>query len=122
MSHPEDFRDLAPLSPRLDPARWERMAAGISAAAAPELAHRAAAPDLGLLVVLSSWARPALSAAAALAIAAGGALVLQGAFDSREDTAVASVLGYPSTVAAWVETGRTPSVEELVYSLDAETP
>jgi hypothetical protein len=48
--------------------------------------------------------------------------VLEGAFDPIENTAVASVLGYPASVAAWVETGWTPSVEELVYSLPGETP
>ncbi len=44
----DDFRDLAPLDPARDPARWERMVGSVMTAAGPELARRASLPQPGL--------------------------------------------------------------------------
>ena len=70
MNIEDDFRDLAPLDPSRDPARWERMVAGVMAAAGPELARRASLPQPGMLLLLADWMRPTVSAAALLAAAA----------------------------------------------------
>lgn len=118
----DDPPDLRALDPRRDPRRWQRMVGRITHAAAPELARRAQAarlPPEGLLALLSGWARPALSAAAALAAAAATVLVLT-AGDAHTGPApgIAEGLGYPQPVALWVETGQTPSVEELLVSLE----
>lgn len=117
----DEFRDLRPLDPRQNRERWERMAAGIARAAAPELARRAAAPTPGLLALLSTWTRPAMSAAGGLAMAAA-VLLLLGGQEARVEPSpeYALALGYPATVASWMEAGVTPSVEELMVSLEGE--
>ena len=116
----DDFRDLAPLDPSLDAERWERMVGRITMAAAPELARRAKAPDPGLLMLLSDWVRPAVSAAAALAAVAGAALVLEREPATAESTSIAATLGYSDDVAAWVVTGSAPSADDLVVALEEE--
>jgi ferric-dicitrate binding protein FerR (iron transport regulator) len=113
-----EFRDLRPLDPREDPERWARMTASIARRAAPELARRRAAQP-GLMMLLSTWARPAVSAAAGLAAAALAVLVL-GATEPQADPTpdYALTLGYPTPVAQWMEHGITPSVEELMVSME----
>ena len=119
MNIEDDYRDLAPLDPALDPPRWERMVGGIMAAAGPELERRAALPQPGMLLLLSDWMRPAASAAALLAAAAAAFLVVRApAGSTAAETGLADALGYPVAVAEWVEDGRTPSVESLVADLE----
>ncbi len=114
---------FAVLDPRRDPASWERLVRRITAAAAPELARRAAEADVprGVLVLLSEWRRPALSAAAALAAAAATVLLLAGG-PAAAGTApgIADALGSPDPVAAWVESDAPPSLEELVAALEGD--
>lgn len=119
MNLDDGFRDLAPLDPGRDPERWERMVAGITAAAAPELARRARLPAPGMLMLLGGWVRPTLSAAAVMA-AAAGAFLFTGAADTEASTSatLADALGTPSTVASWVETGTAPTMEDMVLSLE----
>lgn len=121
MKMDDEFRDLAPLRPRQDRERWERMVAAVERAAAPELARRAAAGPIGLLGLLSEWTRSA--GAAALAVAAAAiALLLLGpvGVESESPPGVSQALGYPDPVAEWVEVDLTPSVEELVLSLEGD--
>jgi hypothetical protein len=121
MNIDDEFRDLAPLDPRLDPRRWERMVGGVMQAAAPELSRRTAAPDPGLLLLIHGWTRPALSTAAALAAAAATVLMLRGpATPAATEEVLSTELGYPASVATWAETGDVPSVEELMLSLEGE--
>jgi len=113
-----DPHPLQALDPGRDPERFERLVDGILAAAGPELARRAevqAAPA-SLLLGLSDWLRPALAAAALLAFLAlvgGGARA-----DVEPPPGLTEALGYPAPVATWVETERTPSVEEVLISLE----
>ena len=123
----DDFRDLASLDPANDAARWERMVAGITLAAAPELARRSRLPDLGLLQLLAGYARPAISTAALMAAAAGAVLFASGgpASTATGSTAVsqgqvASVMGYPAPVAAWVGSDETPTTTELAAAMQGE--
>jgi hypothetical protein len=116
----DDFPDLAPLSPRLDPDRWRRMVEGIEAAVAPELDRRARAQESGLLMLLSGWARPAFAVAGALASAAVLVLVLQRPGRGAVPEGVADELGYPPAVSAWVEAGYSPSPEELLTAMNGE--
>ncbi|HET9986435.1 MAG TPA: hypothetical protein VFQ38_22845 [Longimicrobiales bacterium] len=123
MEFGEYFRDLARLDPREDPERWERMVAAIMAAAQPELARRAARPDPGLTQLLSSWVRPALSAAAALAAMAATVLLLQRQPAVAQASATTlNALGYPETVATYVETGQARSLDELTVALEGVNP
>lgn len=119
MNIEDDFRDLAPLDPARDPQRWERMVGGIVAAAGPELARRAAQPQPGMLLLLSGWMRPTVSAAALMAAAAAAFLVTQGpAGAPAAEAGLAESLGYPTAVAEWVYGGETPSVEALVAAME----
>jgi hypothetical protein len=120
MKMEDDFRDLAPLRPRLDAARWERMVSAVEMAAVPELARRSALGVPGLLGLLSEWTRSA-GAAALVVAAAAIAMLLMGPMSGEMDVpGVSDALGYPDAVADWVEVGRTPSVEELVLSLEGD--
>ena len=118
MNIDDEFRDLAPLSPKLRPGQWDRMTAAIEAAAAPELARRSRLPDTGLMAVLFAWTRPAASAAVAFASAAGLVLALAAPRSEPLPPGVADALGYPDAVAVWLETGTAPSVEELLVAVD----
>lgn len=64
--------DITPLDPTRDPAMMERLVARIMAAAAPELERRASAGDV--IYFLGRLSRPALAAAAMLAVLAGSVL------------------------------------------------
>jgi hypothetical protein len=123
MEFGEYFRDLARLDPREDPERWERMVASIMVAAQPELARRAGLREPGLTQLLSSWVRPALSAAAALAAMAATVLLLQRQPAAAQDAATAvNELGYPEAVATYVETGQARSLDELTVALEGVNP
>jgi hypothetical protein len=114
----DGFRDLAPLDPTRDAERWERMVAGITASAAPELARRARLPAPGMMMLLADWVRPTVSAAALMAAAAGAFLVTGARPAAAETASVASQLGYSTTVASWVDAESAPSVEEMVAGLE----
>lgn len=115
----DDFRDLAPLRPDHDPRRWTRMLERIEAAAAPELARRAGLASPGLLMLLSGWTRPAISAAALAAAAAATVIALQQPTSAA--AGVSDALGMPEPVAVWLDGGQAPSVEELVVLLEEDT-
>jgi hypothetical protein len=112
----DGFRDTAPLDPGRDPDRWEAMVAGITAAAAPELARRARLPAPGMMMLLADWVRPTVSAAALMA-AAAGAFLLMGPDSTAEASSLASQLGYSGSVASWVDAQGAPSVEEMVLDV-----
>jgi hypothetical protein len=115
----DGFRDLAPLDPSRDEARWERMVARVGAAAAPELARRARTPHPGALLLLSTWSRPAAGAAALVTAAAALVLALTPAptVEAAAPDTLAGAL-FPAPLAAWMETGSAPSVEELMVALE----
>jgi hypothetical protein len=110
--------DFAPLEPPDGDAHWERLAARIDAAAAPELARRAvlASNPVGLLLRRS---RPLLAAAAAVLLLAGGAL-----FWRREppmDPTVAALaalagVSYESALAA--AAGPAPGLGQLIAPME----
>ncbi len=123
MNIEDDFRDLAPLDPERDSARWERMVSGVMAAAGPELARRAGLPQPGVLLLLSDWLRPTVSTAALLAAAAAAFLVTQeAAAPAAAGAGLADALGYPTAVAEWMDGGQAPSLEALVVDLEGDAP
>jgi hypothetical protein len=107
----------APLDPSRDPERWESMVRGIVRRAAPILAGYAAR---GPAELLAAWLRPTLAAAAVVSALALGALVAGGRQGAREASAIGlgDALGYPAPVTAWVSTGQTPTIEELVVAME----
>jgi hypothetical protein len=117
----DDFRDLAPLDPERDSARWERMVAGVMAAAGPELARRASLPQPGMLMLLGDWLRPTVSTAALLAAAAAAFLfTTETGAPAASGSDLADALGYPTAVADWMDDGQTPTVEALVTALEGD--
>lgn len=121
MNIEDDFRDLAPLDPGRDSARWERMVAGVMAAAGPELARRASLPQPGMLLLLADWLRPTVSTAALLAAAAAAFLVTtESAPTAAAGSGLADALGYPTAVAEWMDDGAAPSVEALLVDLEGD--
>jgi hypothetical protein len=121
MNDDREIRDLAPLDPRGEPRRWEAMVQGINRAAAGEIARRATPRETGVIVFLAGWRRPAAAVCGAIAACAAAILLLQPRSTEAEDGGFASALGYPRTVAEWVEADWSPSVEELLFALeDAE--
>jgi hypothetical protein len=117
----DDFRDLAPLDPERDSARWERMVAGVMAAAGPELARRASLPQPGMLMLLGDWLRPTVSTAALLAAAAAAFLfTTETGTPAASGSDLADALGYPTAVADWMDDGQTPTVEALVTALEGD--
>jgi hypothetical protein len=109
----------APLDPSLDPARWEAMVREIVDRAAPILAGYA---GRGPADWLASWVRPTLAAAAVVAALAVGALVAggRGTAPGSDPAAIGlgDALGYPAPVTAWVSTGQTPTIEELLIAME----
>lgn len=118
MSESGDRRDLAPLDPSRESRRWEQMVQGINRAAASEIARRAALSEPGVLSFLAAWRRPAAAVYMAIAAGAAAILLLQPGSSAVPVGGVASALGYPEPVAAWVETGLSPSVEELLFAME----
>jgi len=109
----------APLDPTRDPERWESTVRGIMERAAPILAGYAAP---GPADWLAAWVRPALAAAAVVSALAIGALVAGGGGEAAGNGASAiglgDALGYPTPVTAWVSTGQTPTIEELLVAME----
>lgn len=97
--------DFSPLDPRGGPDHWDRLSARIVAAAAPELARRAALAAHPWERVLLGHLRPVLALAAALTLAAGAALYLQ---HERQDDpaaqALSALLGVSYASAATITT------------------
>lgn len=109
--------DLRPLDPTLDRERWERRIASITALAAPELARRAALAA-SPAQVLVGWFRPALAAAAVLALCAGATLGFLGGTASEGLRAgTAEALRLPTPVALWLGDDQPPSVPELALAV-----
>ena len=114
--------DLEPgwagLDPSRDPERWEALVRGIVRRAAPVLAAYAARKPADWL---AAWLRPALAAAAVVAVLALGALVAAGrgpAPGGATAIGLEDALGYPTPVTAWVSTGQVPTLEELALTME----
>ncbi|HSB55832.1 MAG TPA: hypothetical protein VLD58_15830 [Gemmatimonadales bacterium] len=107
----DDPIDLSPLDPRRDPARFERMVGAIvQAAMTPPRATR------GTLVLaeLLRWTRPALAAAAVVALVAGTALFSLRRPSAAPGEAILEAVGIPEPLAAWARADHYPSTAELL--------
>ena len=108
-----DGFDLDPLA---DPLRWEGLVVAVVTAAGPELARRRRRRDLAGVVL--DWARPALSAAAVVALLVSAAAVVgQRGTDAAEATPLAAAV-VPEAFAAWLVAGYEPTVTELVLAVE----
>ena len=106
----DDRIDFSSLDPSRDPARWERVVAGVAARAA-------AARRAGVAVQLRAWARPALAMATALAIAVWTATLLR----PRPTPTAAPTRGSDGAagVVAWASSGDVPAdVADVLEVID----
>jgi hypothetical protein len=110
-----DRIDLSPLDPAADPLAYERLIRRVMDRAAPELARRA---DAGPLALLVGWARPTLAAAAMIAALAAGALLMTERGATSSPSTVVDALGVPAPAADWLETGREPDEADLVLAME----
>jgi hypothetical protein len=118
----EDRIDLRPLDRLSDPVRLDAVVAEIRAAAAPELARRAAGGS-GLLTLLGGWAWPTLAAASlAAAVSAAALLSARPAPSSIPAIAgpVVTALELGEPVALWLDGNRGPTKADLVLALESE--
>lgn len=108
--------DLAELEPTAS-GSLDALVRGINERAAPELARRAAAR--GPIAVLAGWARPALTAAAALAaVSLVGLSVARSAGSAAPLRGLPEELGLPQLVAEWVAEGRAPTRDDLLIAME----
>ena len=100
---------------QLDDAQRELLVAAILARADAELARRAR-DDVSPMLVLSTWARPALAAAAVLALLCASLLVR----DSRPAPVIADALAVPAPADAWLVNERAPTLGDLLVAMESE--
>lgn len=106
--------DFAPLDPRTDPERFDRLVRSIGESARPELSARQARNSV--FTQLSDWRRPLLVAAAIMGIASVGTLTRVEDPDAATEVGVAEAIGVPETIAGWVRSGETPTTAELLIA------
>ena len=114
-----DRVDLSPLDPRGDPPRFDRLVRAIVQDAHVDAQRRSTAT--AILVELARWTRPALAAAAVVAIAAAGTLMYRRPQPSPRDAGLDEA-GIPVAIAEWARTGSHPSALELVAAFRAVAP
>lgn len=114
----EERIDLTALE--LDGAERELLVAAILSRADAELKRRSVL-DISPMLVLSSWARPALAAAALVALVC--ASVLFGVLRTdRGDVGpgLTDALAVPAPVNAWLAGERAPTVGDLLVAMESE--
>jgi hypothetical protein len=109
--------DHGGLDPSQDPARWEALVGSIVRAAEPELIRRGAASTV--TATLLAWARPALSAAATVALLLTASLAVSRGVSAGGD-AEPSLAGavVSEELAAWLVGDYRPTVTEVVVALE----
>ena len=102
----------------LNDIRREQLVGGIMARARAELARRAAAADVSPFMVLSAWARPALAAAAVLAVICVSVLLRDGSA-VEPGAGIAETL-VPAPAVSWLVLERSPTVTDLMVALEED--
>lgn len=116
--------DLTPLDPTGDPAFTDRMVARVMAAARPELERRAGLGDV--IYFLGRWSRPALAAAATLAVVAGSVLARAELMASPAQAAMSSPyvtadMASEDDLSLWDKVVLPPShQDDLLAVMDGE--
>jgi hypothetical protein len=113
--------DLRALDATADELHWERLVRAISARAAPELARRAAAGNVGVLTMLGRWAWPAMAAASIMAVLAGGVLArVHLAQPLASGRPVLESLQLSAPISTWLDEERSPTATDLIMALEGE--
>jgi hypothetical protein len=110
--------DLSAL--KLDEGRRELLVAAIMANAAPALARRAAAAEVSPLHMLTAWMRPAMAAAAVIAVVCVSVLALEQVETDAPVYGLADALAVPEPVDAWLVSERGPTVGDVLIAMERE--
>jgi hypothetical protein len=111
----DDRIDLTALE--LDAGRRELMVAAIMARAAAELERRES-QDVSPMLVMSRWMRPALAAAATLAVICVSILALAGNEAAAPGFGLADELAVPEPADAWLVSERQPTVGDVLAAME----
>jgi hypothetical protein len=109
--------DLTSLEP--DEAQRERLVAAIMLRAGSELSRRAAV-DVSPIAALSDWMRPALAAAAVIALICASVLTQRELAHIEPGAGYVDALAVPAPLNEWLISGRSPTVADLMIAMDGE--
>lgn len=109
--------DLTALEP--DETQRELLVAAIMLRAGGELSRRAAV-DVSPIAVLSDWMRPALAAAAVIALVCMSVLTQRELGHVEPGSAYVDALAVPAPLDEWLISGRSPTVADLLIAMDGE--
>jgi hypothetical protein len=112
-----DRIDLTALE--LDTARRELLVAAIMARAGTELERRESV-DISPMLMLSRWTRPALAAAAVLAVICVSLLSME-LTDATPGYGLADELSVPQPADAWLVGERAPTVGDVLAAMERGT-
>jgi hypothetical protein len=119
--------DLSALGMAPGSSEQERLVARIMTAAGPELERRGAGirgirNGQGALGALAQWTRPILAAAALVGLLSTGVLQWapagNGILGDTDAAPLPELLGLPTTVAEWLDEGRSPTTRDLVLAME----
>lgn len=114
----DDRIDFGALEP--DAVERELLVAVIMHRAAPELTRRAAL-DVSPISALYDWARPALAAAAVLALVCVSVLMgHEFGGVSAPGTGLTEALAVPAPVNEWMAGDRSPTVADLLLAMEGD--
>jgi hypothetical protein len=103
---------------RMDDIRRERLVASIMARAEPGLARRQAA-DVNPMLIVSRWMRPALAAAAVLAVVCVSVLAMDRG-PAGIGAGLADALAVPQPADEWLVSERAPTVADVLIAMERE--
>ena len=106
--------DLSALDPTSDRPRFERMVGSIKSSAAGDLSARRARRDA--IIVLASWRRPMLAAAAVVAVVSATILAsvqVPDTYVGPTTDGIAEAMGVPEAIAQWIDGEQLPSTTDL---------
>ena len=118
MSDDERF-DFSMLDLDNDPERFEKLVGTITWRARIELARRAARREVSPVEAVAVWYRPAIAAAAAIAVVSLTLLSTVGKANNEVATgAYMSSAEVPAALSSWYEEGTSPTAADLIVVAD----
>jgi hypothetical protein len=116
----DDRLDLSPLDPTRDPIRFDAAVSRIMDRSTPARARRRARTTA--IGQITTWWRPMLALAAAVALAAVGVLTQVKPAPSAtvvRRTGLAEAIGIPSSIAPWLGATESPTAAQVFSALRA---
>lgn len=113
----DEHMDLSALEP--DEAQRELLVAAIMSRAGSELTRRASV-DVSPIGMLSEWMRPALAAAAVVALVCVSLLTQQDSAHIEPGGGLTDALDVPAPVNEWLISDRSPTVADLLIAMEGD--